>query len=58
MMGLLEVSPVMMGLLEVSPVMMGLLAVVGLPSDLDELDAADRRRVDRFLHAARRRGVA
>ena len=36
----------------------GLRTVVGLPADLDELDAADRRRVDRFLRAAQSEGVA
>lgn len=32
-------------------------AVVNLPSDLDEFDAADRARIDRFLRVARHRGA-
>ena len=35
----------------------GLRAVVDLPADLDEFDEDDRARIDRFLHAAQRRGV-
>ena len=34
-----------------------LLAVIGLPADLDVFDAADRARIERFLRAARRRGI-
>ena len=35
----------------------GLRAVIDIPADLDELDKADRLRIDRFLRAAERRGV-
>lgn len=35
----------------------GLRAVINLPTDLDIFDKADRRRIDRFLRAAERRGV-
>ena len=32
-------------------------AVIDLPADLDLVDSADRRRIDRFLRAAEHRGV-
>ena len=36
---------------------LNLFAVIDLPADLDVFDSADRARIDRFLRAARHRGV-
>ena len=36
---------------------LNLLAVIALPADLDTFDSADRILIDRFLRAARRRGI-